>query len=252
MTDLTHSRQVLEETPARAAKFLQGVGAVPVIRSLLSQAGMGTSDLEEGRSKLLACLAEPVVAVELDTPEARAQRGATAELNQWDEPNFARHGATLRRHFPSAHAYVFQDLSASDTGDGAIKGVATFLLRLDALEQGTDAARSASREQDTRAVALLEQRSLTKAERLRLRALVDVALGPTKPLSPLPSRDDSSELRMRRLAELRDWYNEWASIARAVVKKRSYLIRLGLAARRLGQIAEDGTEVEAGGVEDAK
>ncbi|APR75031.1 Hypothetical protein A7982_00377 [Minicystis rosea] len=32
--------------------------------------------------------------------------------------------------------------------------------------------------------------------------------------------------------ELRAWYDEWSTTARAVVKKRVYLIRLGLATRK--------------------
>ncbi len=46
---------------------------------------------------------------------------------------------------------------------------------------------------------------------------------------------------------MREWYNEWSSIARAVVKKRSHLIRLGLASRRVGareDAPEDDTKDE--------
>jgi hypothetical protein len=159
-----------------------------------------------------------------------------------DEANFARHGATLRRHFPEAYTYVFHDLKAQ-SGTPAVMGVATFLLRIDALEQGSDPTRAATRAQDAEAVKLLEKRGLSKAEREQLRKLVDIALGPTQPLAALPRTDESGAARLVRLAALREWYNEWSSIARAVVKKRAYLIRLGLAVRKVGA-AEDAGEEE--------
>jgi hypothetical protein len=41
------------------------------------------------------------------------------------------------------------------------------------------------------------------------------------------------------LLDLRDWYVEWAGIARLVVKRRDYLILLGLAERRASGGSED-------------
>ncbi|WP_437783573.1 hypothetical protein [Sorangium sp. So ce1097] len=55
-----------------------------------------------------------------------------------------------------------------------------------------------------------------------------------RPTSPLPETSDLPEVARRReaLVKLRGWFDEWATTARAVVKKRSYLIRLGLANRK--------------------
>jgi hypothetical protein len=64
---------------------------------------MTDKDVTEGRELLLACLAKPRDPdVETDTHEAKAQRDAVAELDEWDEPNFARYREALHRHFPSA------------------------------------------------------------------------------------------------------------------------------------------------------
>jgi hypothetical protein len=41
------------------------------------------------------------------------------------------------------------------------------------------------------------------------------------------------EARVKALTTLREWYDEWAAAARAVVKKKSYRIRLGLATRKV-------------------
>ncbi|MEO7328753.1 MAG: hypothetical protein ABI193_09260 [Minicystis sp.] len=59
-----------------------------------------------------------------------------------------------------------------------------------------------------------------------------MALGPT---APLPQGDDVPQLdekRRKALTELKDWFEEWSTAARAVVKKRGHLIRLGLANRK--------------------
>jgi hypothetical protein len=180
----------------------------------------------------------------VDSEDARATRAALAELDAWDEPNLARYGAALRRRFPSAHAYVFRDLRAS-TGSAAVAGVATFLARVKALAEGSDPARAELVKDDAKAVALLETRGLSKPERKRLEGLVKLALGPTEALDALPVEDGVDE-RLAKLAELKGWYDEWAATARAVVKKRVYLIRLGLAQRKMGKKGADGGEEPAG------
>jgi hypothetical protein len=226
-----YSDEVLEQTPERVTRFLSGLGAVPIIRTLLAQASMGDEDILEGRDLLLAVLGLPQTPLSVsDTEQAKAQRAATAELDQWDEPNFARYRAALHRRFPDQEAYVFHDLSAS-TGPSAVTGVATFLARLEALEQGTDPNRQATKKDDKKAVLLVASRDLDSAERGRLKALVGVALGPTKALSdaPDPAVDTT---RRQALVKLKDWYEEWATTAKAVVKKKSYRIRLGLASRK--------------------
>lgn len=238
--------ETLEETPARVAKFLLGIGAVATIRTQLAAAGMAADDLLEGRKLLLACLAEPErMTPVVDSEDAQATRAAVAELDAWDEPNFARYGAALKRRFPSAHAYVFRDLKAS-TGSAAVTGVATFLARVKTLADGSDPARAEQVKDDAKAVALLESRGLTKGERKRLEALVKLALGPTEALESLPA-DDTPDERYAKLAELKGWFDEWAATARVVVKKRMHLIRLGLAQRKMGKRgADEGGEEPTG------
>ncbi|AUX48140.1 uncharacterized protein SOCE26_096700 [Sorangium cellulosum] len=205
---MDYSDAVLEATPERATKLLMGIGAVAAVRTLMAEAGMDDDDILEGRALLLDVLAAPrkTSGGSADTDDARAQRAATAELDQWDEPNFARYGAALRRRFPDVHVYVFKDLAPS-TGTAAVQGVATFLTRLDALESGTDPDRAGAKQSDKKAVAFLGTRGLDKAERKRLKGLVDVALGPT---SPLPAQAELPEAARRReaLVKLRGWFDE--------------------------------------------
>lgn len=242
-----YSNEVLEEIAPRAAKLLNGIGAAPVIRTLMLQAGMTDDDIAEGGKLLVACWSQPPGAKsEQDTPEARKQREAVAELDQWDEPNFARHAAALRRRHPSAADYVFHDLAAS-TGIGAVAGISTFLTRVDALEKGSDPQRHGQKKDDKKAVELLAARGLDKDERARLASLVAIALGPTAPLAA-PSADSAarSAARLAALTALKEWYDEWAAAARAVVKKRGYLIRMGLANRKSPKKAEKPAAGEPG------
>ncbi len=227
---MVYSDETLEETPERATRLLTGIGGVATLRTLLASVGMDDDQIREGRDFLLSCLAAPKPAALTDTAEAKAQREAVATLDEWDEPNFARFEATLRRHHPSAGEYIFNELSAS-TGRAAVTGVATFLTRVSALEDGSDPERqdAQTKEDDKKAVALLAKRGFDQAERARIKHIVHVALSPT---ASLPEALPTLEQRRAALAALRAWYDEWAAAARTVVKKKSYLIRLGLAKRK--------------------
>lgn len=239
-----YSMQVLEEAVPKTARFLNAIGAEPVIRTLLGQVGMTDADIEEGGKLLVACWHLPPAAQTMnDTEEARAQRAAVAELNQWDEPNFLRFEATLGRHYPSARDYVFYKLAASNVESEAVAGVSTFLSRVNALEKGTDPARADSKKDDKKAVELLAIRGLDKQERSRLSALVDIALKPTATLpQAAAAMEERVTTRIQALTALKDWYEEWSTNARTVVKKRNYLIRLGLASRKVrkGEAPEGG------------
>ncbi|MBI4705938.1 MAG: hypothetical protein HY744_33005 [Deltaproteobacteria bacterium] len=187
----------------------------------------------------MSCLALPAPAPPKrpETVEAKRQREAVAELDNWDEPTFARARATLERHFPAAAEYVFANLQAA-SGSAAVKSVATFLARLGALEAGSDPARADSRADDKNAVALLEKRGITAAERQRVHQLVELALAPTGLVDAPPGADPTE--RRAKLVALKAWYSEWAETARALVKKRAHLIRLGLATRRASQPSAEG------------
>jgi hypothetical protein len=109
--------------------------------------------------------------------------------------------------------------------------VATFLARLDALQSGSDPARSATREEDQKATQLLARRGFSQQERERLAALVQTALGSSSLLT-LPDNSALVAQRQARLSALKAWFDEWSAAARAVLAKRSHLITLGLASRR--------------------
>lgn len=227
MADEEFSDEVLEETPARATKLLTGMARNSVVRTLMAQGGMKDSDASEGRSLLMACLGASEVSPQTDTDDARARREAVAELDAWDEPNFARYQAALRRHHRAAGEHVFRGLTAA-TGAAAVQSVATFLTRVDQVTSG--AVEGISAADGKKIAAFLSGRGLNDGERKRLAKLVHLALGPGE---MLPEADPSStEARRAKLVALREWYNDWVSVARAEVKRRDHLLLLGLAQRK--------------------
>lgn len=247
------SDEVLEETPSRVTKLLSGIGALAEVRTQLGNAGMSDADIDEGRKLLMASLATPgdgAARAENDTESARAQRDAVAELDAWDEPNFARYKAALARRVPSVGLVLFVGLEPAQ-GVASVMGVATLLARLDGCElhagaergKGTANAKAAavafvdvSKGDCKAALDLLAKRGLDRGERDRLGALVATALGPTEVLAETHASakapQDAREARREAQRALRAWYEEWSATARAVVKKRVSLIRLGLAKRK--------------------
>lgn len=243
------SIEVLEETPPRVTHFLSGIGALATVRRLLADAGMTDAELSEGTALLVACLAAaPANTTALDTGSARRQREAVMALDAWDEPNFARYAAALVRRFPEVHERVFRGLAASK-GAASVRAVAIFLLRVEGCEHAARARSRRKVSEDVAAAAagfagvpaaackgavdLLARRGFDRGERARLGELVRVALGSTESLGALPAAE-AERLARRRDAQraLKDWFEEWASVARAVVAQRAHLIRLGLAKRR--------------------
>ncbi|MCU0690818.1 MAG: hypothetical protein MUF54_05390 [Polyangiaceae bacterium] len=227
--------QTLENAPVEATELLSAIAAVAEIRATMEAAGMSQAQIEEGKSLLMKAISVPVApAGTTDTTEAKAARAASAELNNYDEPNLPVFAAALARHFPSAGQYVFGDISPSRVASEAVAGIANMLARLNHLENGTDPHRASSAPQDMKAVELLAQRGLTKAERTRLQGLVDVALGPQAagvPPAPSPVMVDP-EARRAALLALKLWVNEWSTVGHARIKRRAHLIRMGLAERK--------------------
>ena len=164
-------------------------------------------------------------------PEDTTVRDAIKQVDDWDEGGFQIISASLRYRFPDQAAFVLDGLQAS-TGAAAVLGVKQLLDRLDALESAT--SRASTREQDLAAIALLAERGINAAERRRLRNLIAVA--ESAPDLSLPDAEKVAKSEadtLRNLMALRAWYEEWSSIARVVIKRRDYLIRMGLAKRRV-------------------
>jgi len=110
-----------------------------------------------------------------------------------------------------------------------VSGVATLLDRLDALE--TSPGRKAARKADHAALATLSKRGLSADERARLRALVNTATAAAKANEGASDAAEEAPTN-EAVLKLHAWYGEWSEVARAVIKRRDHLIRLGLAKRK--------------------
>ncbi len=210
------SRETLLQTPHRAFALLIGISKEHTVRDLLATRGLDDAEANRGVALIQRLLFGRRPSHESDADV----NAAIAELDQWDEFGYGLINASFRRH-PEAHAAVLEGITPV-AGIGAVLNVAAILERLDALEDTEDGRK---------ALATLTKRGLDKAERKRLAALVSVARS--------KDRMKADEGRMKAEAEyeealldLRDWYVEWAEIARLVVKRRDHLISLGLAERR--------------------
>lgn len=217
--------KVLEATPGRALTLLRAIGTSEAIRRFLEQAGYSDADHREGWDLLHRCSGyQPRRPPRLEDPIIRE---AIRTLDAWDEDGFRVVRASLTRHFPDQAAFVLADIGPAD-GAAAVAAVKALLARLDVLELGRKGAEAA----DHAAISLLERRGIGPAKRAELRALVADAERAAPPLSR-PDAGDAEGAYMASLVRLREWYLEWSAISKAVVRRRDYLIRMGLAARRV-------------------
>ena len=230
-----YSRQTLDEAPSRVLAFLAGIGTSASLRTLLASYGYTAAEHQEGWKLLHA--ATGYEAPPATPPEDRAAADALAAIDAWDEPTFRLARASLSRRFPEQAAFVFAEL-APQSGAGALLSVRTFLDRLDVLEGRLPgrAKKGAPQKADLEALRVLGERGITAEERARLRKLLATAESGSPPAAD--AKKAAAEARAQdgrqeaALVALRAWFDEWAEVARVVVTRRDYLIRLGLAQRR--------------------
>ncbi|MFT3773937.1 MAG: hypothetical protein QM820_51870 [Minicystis sp.] len=233
----TVSRETLEETPERTLSLLRAIGTSRAIRALMAAYGYDAEDHKEGWA-LVHGVSGFTPDEPLETVDTRV-RDAIVTLDNWDEAGFRLVRATLTRLYPEQAAFVLDGIGPS-VGTAAVLGVKTLLQRLDALEKSP--ARKATRKADHAALARLAKSGLDAKERARLADLVKTA----ESVSDAPGADDEKareerdEAHVQALTALRAWYEEWSELARIAVKRRDYLIRMGLATRKAPAKKDEG------------
>lgn len=220
------SRRTLETIPERTLALLRAIACESAIRATMNLNGYSDEEQQEGWRRLHAASGFQVpLTPTVDISDA-AVRSAINEIDSSDEKLFRITAATLNRRFPEQAAFVLGGIGAS-RGINSVLNVEILLDRLDTLATGT--GRESTRERDQAAVATLAGRGLSAPDRARLRMLIQTAKR-SNPVNFIPSeREEFDKNYLSRLAELRDWYMEWSEIARAVITRRDYLIRMGLA-----------------------
>jgi len=222
-SEATVGDETLQATPEKLTTFLGGACS-PMIFMNLSRVGYSKGVHAEGWEKLQKTSSTAFL-VDTGAPTPPAAAAALKEVDDWDEYGFRIIRASLRKRFPKVYATLTKGLAAG-TGPKVLVSVGELLRRFDELERTGKPA--GARE----ALALLENRTISKAVRADLAAKIKLAQTPTilKTLDEA-AIERAAAARREALIEARDFYEEWSEIARSVVKRRDHLIRLGLAQR---------------------
>jgi hypothetical protein len=158
-------------------------------------------------------------------------------VDTWENRWFPIAQATLRRHEPEVHDFVFEGLSMQ-RGPEVVISVYLFTSRVRQLERGVDRLGEAA----TRARARLEERGLTEEVLAYvehyLARLGTIADTPEPPEGPTPEEQKAAE------DALWAWYIEWSAIARTVIRNGNMLRALGYGTRRRRPSEEEELEEE--------
>ena len=224
----TPSMATLERTFERTPKFLEGIAESEAIAAALATMGFTVAIHEDGWARYQAARRHRVPAI-LQSPDTKAAK-AINTLDAWDEGALALTDATLARAFPAQHKHIREGLKAT-TGIGAVLNTRTWLERVDELAASPEDAPSHAK--DLAAVAALATVGFTDVERTRLWGLVRDAESVSLP-SEAAQRAAAAHAaleaqRIVALTALYDWFFKWSRIGHAVLKRKSHLIKLGLA-----------------------
>jgi hypothetical protein len=222
----------IEQALNRAARFFKAVARNPVVRGELLARGLTDAELERGWSLYSALLGfrngravHPVSAV-TETEAARALN----TIDAWDAPAFSAAKAVLAHRYPSVERFLFSDLAPA-TGPASVAGVERFLERVSMLREGK--ANLPNVDDGKGAVELLAARKiLDEIQESELRRLIAVAKGGAR-ASEFRAAAAMAPERQQQAIAFMSWLHEWREVARVAIKRRDYLIALGLAERRV-------------------
>lgn len=227
------SLEVLEDTPERALRLVRGIGTNKTIRAIMQSRGM-TEPVFAQFWELIQVTAGKKPAGRVGERDDRIAH-AIEVLDQRDAEILELIRLTCERRWPDIAEFLLQGLKPA-TDMEAVLNIRTILLRLDALKNSPE--REATRKQDHEALALLAKRGLSDQVQAGLRELLEIAVSSpeTQPMNP-EAEAAADEAYVRALGEVKIWFDEWAGIAKLVVKRRDHLISLGLARRKAPKTA---------------
>jgi hypothetical protein len=222
------SQRTLDEIPGRAVPFLRTLGTHKIIYSILAAHGFTPQQLSRGWELLhAACGFKGVLKVSAYDQNVRE---ASQEVDESDEKVVALVGAATRHNHPDQYDYIFSGGLSAATGTGSLITMATLLDRLEALDSSPD--RKDTRKADKAALETIAARGITPVERKRLRELVNVAMSAPEMIATASDIATDDDARNKDVVALYKWYTEWSETAHALIKRRDYLILLGLAKRK--------------------
>lgn len=243
MTDSNLDARSIQRDLTRAATFLGGLSRSPAIWRIVAEKAGYTQEIHnQGWATYLRVMGYiPPGQAPSETPTP--QSAAIAELDSWDGPAFTRAKAALSVAYPAVSEKLFRGLEATE-GPAAVASVSTFLERVRALRDGTPDERAA-------ATLLVARKILDPASEKQLTEWLDRAKQGAPPAAPVASLESDPEYQAAARA-LHNFLTDWRTQARAVLTRRDYLIRLGLAERRKKTgSAADGSDTDDSDLDDA-
>ena len=208
----------LSQKATRMLEFLLGMRNGRIV-AWVRPFGFTDAEYREGWSLLGAVgRAQLDVAPEEPTYDPVTLRQADDWENKW----FVIADATLTRHAPDAHAWLFKNLSQTE-GAAVVVSVGTFVERWENL----DKAESGAPKSGKAAKKKLAERGLTKAVIDEAKGLLQKLAEVSGPVPNLPDLEADAEQIAKAEEAMWAWYLEWSRIARKVIRQRSLLRQLG-------------------------
>ncbi len=196
----------------RVVRFMMGLRNRR-IASIMMRHGLKQENFKDGLTRLEAVIGDKLN-VTIDVPR---DDEALDKLDLWENKWFPIVKATLRHHYRTIHDKVFLNLSQTD-GPEVLFSVGTLITRIDKINVEDDG--TAARE-------LLIERGLTQAVIDEAKALIEQAGGIEDDLLDLDAEEQEDQAQEQAEVAMWDWYLEWSTIARAVIKNGNLLRQLG-------------------------
>ncbi|WP_437307408.1 hypothetical protein [Sorangium sp. So ce388] len=174
---------------------------------------------------------------------AATDTGLINEIDAWENKWFPIASATLKRHAPQAHAFLFRNLAQTE-GAAVLVSVSTFVERWESL--GKSKEKGGPDAEGDEARKILAKRGLTKAVIDEAKQLLARA-GKLESIADVPPAAANDEDFDTAEQQLWDWYLEWSTIVQTAIKDRRILRELGF--RRTSSSRATTAEEPAGGEE---
>ncbi|WP_434045172.1 MULTISPECIES: hypothetical protein [Sorangium] len=220
----------------RVLLLLMGLRKNKVAAALVAH-GFSDDDLSEGWRLLQRVTRTRLGFV---ATAAATDTGLINELDAWENKWFPIASATLKRHAPQAHAFVFRNLTQTE-GAAVLVSVSTFVERWESL--GKSKEKGGPDAEGDEARKILAKRGLTKAVIDEAKQLLARA-GKLESVAELPPAAAGGEDFDKAEQKLWDWYLEWSTIVQSAIKDRRTLRELGF--RRASSSKATAAEEPAG------
>lgn len=213
-------RLTIGQKATRVVYFLLGLRNARTA-AYLKPYGFTEADLQEGWIFLRA-VGKSQLDSEPEGPDYDPETLIT--LDRWENKWFPIADATLQRHAPAVHRWLFKNLSQTE-GAAVVVSVGTFVERFDNLDKPE--SEGGPKSGGKAAKKKLVERGMTKPVLDEARTLLGRLGAISGPLPDLPDLAAAAAQVAQAEKDMWAWYLEWSRIARRVITQRSLLRQLG-------------------------